>query len=64
MMDKQKFSIHRLNVSKDIGQMAELIELCFGQQMDPDGIRYLNYLRKLSEEKYPITASISDSYKS
>jgi ribosomal protein S18 acetylase RimI-like enzyme len=62
MIDKLNFSIQRLNKSTDIGQMAELIDLCFGQQMDPDGKKYLIYLRNLAREKHPLVASLSDSF--
>ena len=62
MIDKHNFLIQRLNKSKDLGQMAELIDLCFGQQMDPDGRKYLNYLKNLAREKHPFVASLSDSF--
>ena len=42
--------------------MAELIDLCFGQQMDPDGKKYLNYLKNLASEKHPFVASLSDFF--
>ncbi len=62
MIDKLNFSIQRLNKSKDLGQMAELIDFCFGQQLDPDGKKYLNYLKFLAREKHPFVASLSDSF--
>ncbi len=62
MINKPNFSIQRLNKSTDLGQMADLIDLCFGQQMDPDGKRYLNYLRNLANERRPLVASLSDSF--
>ena len=62
MIDRHNFSIQRLNKSRDLGQMAELIDLCFGQQMDPDGKKYLNYLKNLAKEKHPLVASLSDSF--
>jgi len=61
MIDKHDFSIKRLDKTTDVGQMAELIDLCFGQQMDPDGKKYLNYLRNLASEKNQIIASFSNA---
>lgn len=62
MFDKSTFSIQRFDGFRDIGPMAELIDLCFGKQMDPDAIRYLNYLKNLAKEKHPLVASINDSF--
>ena len=62
MIDKPHFSIQRLNKSKDLGPMAELMDLCFGQQLDPDGKKYLDHLKNLAKEKYPFVASLSDSF--
>jgi ribosomal protein S18 acetylase RimI-like enzyme len=51
----------RLDKTRDIGQMADLIDLCFGQQMDPDGKKYLNYLRNLTRQNHSLVTLFEDS---
>ena len=43
-----QFSSHirRLDVQRDLLETADLIELCFGSQMDPDGHAYLRNIRR------------------
>lgn len=38
--------IRRLDVRRDLLEAADLIEMCFGNQMDPDGHTYLRNIRK------------------
>jgi ribosomal protein S18 acetylase RimI-like enzyme len=38
--------IRALNPRKDLCQVADLIELCFAETLDPDGKRYLNRMRR------------------
>jgi ribosomal protein S18 acetylase RimI-like enzyme len=38
--------IRRLDVQRDLLETADLIELCFGSQMDPDGHAYLRNIRR------------------
>jgi ribosomal protein S18 acetylase RimI-like enzyme len=61
MIEKPNFVLQRLDKTRDIGQMAELIDLCFGQQMDPDGKKYLNYLRNLARQNHSLVSLFEDS---
>jgi ribosomal protein S18 acetylase RimI-like enzyme len=61
MIEKPNFVFQRLDKTRDIGQMADLIDLCFGQQMDPDGKKYLNYLRNLARQNHSLVALFDDS---
>jgi ribosomal protein S18 acetylase RimI-like enzyme len=45
--------IQRLDKSKDLQGMADLIELCFSQDMDPDGKKYINFLRESALKNFP-----------
>jgi ribosomal protein S18 acetylase RimI-like enzyme len=38
--------IRRLDVHRDLSEAADLIEMCFGSQMDPDGHTYLRNIRR------------------
>ena len=38
--------IRRLDVHRDLSDAADLIEICFGSQMDPDGHTYLRNIRR------------------
>ncbi len=38
--------IRRLDVHRDLFEAADLIEMCFGSQMDPDGHTYLRNIRR------------------
>jgi GNAT superfamily N-acetyltransferase len=38
--------IRALNPRRDLGQVADLIELCFSDNLDPDGKRYLQKMRQ------------------
>ena len=40
--------IRKMSVHTDLRQVADLIELCFGYQMDHDGKQYLKYLRNVA----------------
>lgn len=39
-------ALRPVNVRTDLTQVADLIELCFGDQMDPDGHEYVRQLRR------------------
>lgn len=41
--------LRSLNVSSDLGQVADLIELCFQGALDDDGNDYIAYLRKMAQ---------------
>lgn len=38
--------IRRLDVHRDLSEVADLIEMCFGSHMDPDGHTYLRNIRR------------------
>ncbi|MBN2048250.1 MAG: GNAT family N-acetyltransferase [Anaerolineaceae bacterium] len=38
-----------MHEKKDFQSIVNLIELCFGAQMDPDGRSYLNYVRRVAD---------------
>lgn len=40
--------IRKLSVKTDLNQVADLIDLCFGYQMDRDGHDYLRYVRNVA----------------
>ena len=61
MIEKPNFLVQRLDKTRDIGQMADLIDLCFGQQMDPDGKKYLNYLRNIARQNNSFVALVENS---
>ncbi len=42
----QNFHIRPLDTRKDMLVVADLIEICFGSQLDPDGAAYLEHVRK------------------
>jgi len=41
-------NIRLINPHKDLAEIADLIELCFQSQMDPDGLQYINLVREIS----------------
>lgn len=45
----QKAAIRRLNPRRDLGHIADLIELCFAETLDSDGQRYLRRMRQTSQ---------------
>ena len=50
--------IRALNPNTDLRAIADLIELCFKDTIDDDGLDYIRYLRKIASEQnsYPIGA--------
>ena len=42
--------IRKVNVEKDLGKIADLIEICFGDQMDEDGHEYLRQIRRAAKD--------------
>lgn len=44
-------AIRTLDIRSDLGAVANLIEICFSSQMDPDGWSYLNAIRKASHNR-------------
>jgi ribosomal protein S18 acetylase RimI-like enzyme len=42
--------LRNLNLTKDLDQVADLIELCFPIERDPDGQSYVNEMRKTARE--------------
>ena len=55
---QENFIFRRINIHTDLNQITDLIELCFGQQLDPDGKRYLQYLRNISNEPEKLDSSV------
>jgi GNAT superfamily N-acetyltransferase len=45
------FIIRPLNPQKDMPVVADLIEMCFGAQLDPDGFTYLAQIRKAAKDQ-------------
>ena len=43
-------NIRLINPHKDLAEIADLIELCFHSQMDPDGLDYISQVRKISKQ--------------
>ena len=46
-----KQTTRMIDLKKDLGQVADLIELCFHHYMDPDGKRYLEQIRKAATNR-------------
>lgn len=44
-------NIRLLDMKRDLDQVADLIELCFYHQMDPDGKKYLKQIRKAANNR-------------
>lgn len=47
-METDSFIIRRVNSRKDIHQVPDLIETCFGQWLDPDGAGFIEEMREVS----------------
>ena len=45
-----QLGIRPLNTRKDLLPVADLIEVCFGSQLDPDGISYLKQIRRAAKD--------------
>lgn len=43
-------NLRPVNVHADLDQIADLIEICFGDQMDPDGREYIRHLRRAARD--------------
>ncbi len=43
--------IQKLDVNRELDEVADLIELCFGSQMDADGWRYLRNIRRAANDR-------------
>jgi ribosomal protein S18 acetylase RimI-like enzyme len=50
-----KGKLRSLDSSRDLGVIADLIELCFMGTMDEDGRDYIGYLRKMAQESKNMT---------
>ncbi len=46
----RKSNLRPINVSSDLNQVADLIELCFRGAMDDDGYDYIHYLRRMAKD--------------
>ncbi len=46
----QKGKIRQLNITQDLNQVADLIELCFVGTIDEEGNDYIRYLRKMAQD--------------
>jgi len=49
-MPIQQAPLRRFEVSRDLSQAADLIELCFRESLDEDGIRYIEHLRRSARQ--------------
>ena len=47
---KRVGQIRSVNPKTDLGTIADLIELCFKDTIDEDGLDYIRYLRKLASD--------------
>lgn len=47
--DNDSGHIRALDAQKDLPQTADLIDLCFSSQMDPDGLDYIRYIRRVAD---------------
>ena len=45
-------NIRLLDMTHDLDQVADLIEICFIHQMDPDGKRYLQQIRSAAKNRF------------
>ena len=43
-------SIRKIDLARDLERVADLIEMCFPIASDPDGLRYVNQMRKSARE--------------
>ena len=49
-----EYPVRKVNVERDLGEIANLIELCFGEQMDEDGHEYLRQIRRAAKDSRQI----------
>jgi len=59
-MESHYLSIKRLDLRKDLAPVAELIDSCFKETMDPDGRRFLNFLRSLAKDQRSLLGALND----
>lgn len=59
-MNPPPFSIRRIELKEDLGQAADLINQCFGEFMDPDGQRFVNFLRNLAKDQHSLLSVLND----
>lgn len=59
-MNPPPFNVRRIDLKKDLGQAADLIDRCFGEFMDPDGQRYINFLRNLAKDQHSLLHVLND----
>jgi len=59
-MNPNSFSIRRIDLKEDLGQVADLIVQCFGENMDPDGRRFLDFLRSLAKDRSSLLRVLND----
>ena len=48
--------IRQVQTRRDVAAIADLVELCFAEYMDPDGREYLRYLRRISMQSFGLVA--------
>jgi ribosomal protein S18 acetylase RimI-like enzyme len=48
--------IRQVQTRRDVAAIADLVELCFADYMDPDGREYLRYLRRISMQSFGLVA--------
>ena len=46
--------LRQFDAQRDLGPVADLIELCFAETLDPDGRRYLERMRSLAAHPRPL----------
>ncbi|MBN1304883.1 MAG: GNAT family N-acetyltransferase [Anaerolineales bacterium] len=49
--NQQREHIRSFNIIRDLSKVADLIELCFYNTMDNDGIRYIQQMRRASQDR-------------
>ena len=59
-MNQNPFSIRRIDLKEDLGQVADLIAQCFDENMDPDGRRFLDFLRSLAKDRSSLLRVLND----
>ncbi len=51
--------IRPLNMRRDLGVVADLVELCFDESLDVDGRRYVNQMRQQAQDNNRLSAAVN-----
>lgn len=52
--------LRRLDLRRDLGKVADLVQACFSNTLDQDGLRYLSHLRSAASAPLARWAAVSD----